>query len=74
MIDKIVERVEELLAKEQQLRTDSEEYKKYTDALLHYKEMVKKGLIIPRGNRLMDIEKRSTGNIRFNSVRNSQRA
>lgn len=46
---------------------NSEQYKKYSEALELYKKMVKDGLVKPRGNRLIGIEDRVRINIKYNT-------
>ena len=66
MIEKVSKQMQLLLAQEEKFSKDSEQYRKYSEALLLYKKMVYDGLIKPRGNQLVDIEERSRGNIKYN--------
>lgn len=65
-MEKISEQVEQILQREDDFCRDVSELKKYSDALDSYKKMIADGLIKPRGNRLIDIEKRMRVDIIYN--------
>ena len=65
-MNKLSDHLEQILKSKDEFCLNESECKKYTDALALYNRLIEKGLITPRGNRLIDIEERVKGSVRYN--------